>query len=203
MGVGITMVIDHLPDGMILQPRKMKGWVTLKTHLHFKYEKYHLNQAFVGEIFNCNVQGCSCSPQQSSFGEKKRLNAQLHSTIGEVVCWGPTVPILKYLRDPIRLTACAPKLGFFISPFGKDLLQPCGRLWPYKKFGIWVFPKIEKTQNGWFVLENPYENGWFEGTTIFGNICLCFSPHPVVATATFGWLSPCAFEYSVHCTCCS
>ena len=182
----------------------MKGWVTLKTHLHFKYEKYHLNQAFVGEIFNCNVQGCSCFPQQSSFGEKKTIKCPIaFNNWGSGLLGTNSTYTEICLRDPIRLTACAPKLGFFISPFGKDLLQPCGRLWPYKKFGIWVFPKIEKTQNGWFVLENPYENGWFEGTTIFGNICLCFSPHPVVATATFGWLSPCAFEYSVHCICCS
>ena len=35
----------------------------------------------------------------------------------------------------------------------------------------WVFPKIGVPQNGWFIMENPI-NGWFGGTTIFGNIHL-------------------------------
>ena len=34
----------------------------------------------------------------------------------------------------------------------------------------WVFPKIGVPQNGWFRMENPIKNGWFGGTTIFGNI---------------------------------
>ena len=33
----------------------------------------------------------------------------------------------------------------------------------------WVFPKIVVPQNGWFIMENPIWNGWFGGTTIFGN----------------------------------
>ena len=35
---------------------------------------------------------------------------------------------------------------------------------------IWVFPKIGEPQNGWFIMENPIKMGWFEGTTVFGNI---------------------------------
>ena len=37
---------------------------------------------------------------------------------------------------------------------------------------IWVFPKIRVPQNGWFIIYNgkPHQNGWFGGTTIFGNI---------------------------------
>ena len=35
---------------------------------------------------------------------------------------------------------------------------------------IWVFPKRGVPQNGWFIMENPIKNGWFGGTTIFGNI---------------------------------
>ena len=37
---------------------------------------------------------------------------------------------------------------------------------------MWVFPKNRVgPQNGWFfIMENPIENGWFGGTTIFGNI---------------------------------
>ncbi len=35
---------------------------------------------------------------------------------------------------------------------------------------IWVFPKIRVPQNGWFIMKNPYKNGWFGGPTpIFGN----------------------------------
>ena len=30
-------------------------------------------------------------------------------------------------------------------------------------------PKIGVPQNGWFMIENPIKNGWFGGTTIFGN----------------------------------
>ena len=30
-----------------------------------------------------------------------------------------------------------------------------------------VFPKIGVPQNGWFIMENPIEMGWFGGTTIF------------------------------------
>ena len=38
----------------------------------------------------------------------------------------------------------------------------------------WMFPKIGVPQNGWFIIYNgkPYQNGWFGGTTIFGNIHL-------------------------------
>ncbi len=28
---------------------------------------------------------------------------------------------------------------------------------------IWMCPKIGVPQNGWFIMENPYENGWFGG----------------------------------------
>ena len=38
------------------------------------------------------------------------------------------------------------------------------------EFNIWVFPKIGVPQNWWFIMENPIKNGWFGGTTIFGNI---------------------------------
>ena len=34
---------------------------------------------------------------------------------------------------------------------------------------IRMFPKIVVPQNGWFIMENPIKNGWFGGTTIFGN----------------------------------
>ena len=181
------MVIDHLLDGMILWRAGSP-----KNHLHLKYEKYYLRPS---------LRWCSCFPQQSSFGENKRLNAQLHSTLGEVVCWGRDNSNYTEicLRDPE--TDCFPqRLG----------LNPCSpsatTMWEIvtlQKLGIWVFPKIGVPQNGWVILENPIKNGWFGGTTIFGNIHLCFSPHPVIATATFGWLSPCEFEYSVHCICCS
>ena len=36
-------------------------------------------------------------------------------------------------------------------------------------FVIWVFPKIKVPQNGWWNNGKPYLNGWFGGTTIFGN----------------------------------
>ena len=40
----------------------------------------------------------------------------------------------------------------------------------YQVLCIWMFPKIGVAQNGWFIMENPNKNGWFGGTTIFGNI---------------------------------
>ena len=34
---------------------------------------------------------------------------------------------------------------------------------------IWMFPNIRVPQNGWFIMEIPIKNGWFGGTTTFGN----------------------------------
>ena len=32
---------------------------------------------------------------------------------------------------------------------------------------LWVFPKIMVPQNGWFIREKPYSNGWFGGIPYF------------------------------------
>ena len=51
------------------------------------------------------------------------------------------------------------------------------RIWDFWVFAIesrfpkWMWPKIGVPQYGWFIMENPYENGWFGGKnpTIFGH----------------------------------
>ena len=105
--------------------------------------------------------------------------------------WEEKLPKMTEKSSPKKSTKKKPAQGwrFFFTGFATTLFF-------FGQFHLstihspteskWVFPKIGAPQNGWFIIENPIENGWFGGTTIFGNIQLshypCLYNHPV------GWV---------------
>ena len=47
---------------------------------------------------------------------------------------------------------------------------------------IWRFrfPEMVVTQNGWFTMDNPIQNGWFRGTTFLGNIHVSYIKYVII-----------------------
>jgi len=72
--------------------------------------------------------------------------------------------------------------------------NPHGLMQKNPRRNIWVFPKIEVPQNGWFVMENPILLKCFGGTPIFGNTHI-IRTEPVSLPVV--WPLRCVFELVV------